>query len=398
MPLAAETIAEIDAVIEAIESVIKLPAYQAAVLSWAPDIARFDSGVSGVFFGYDFHLSPTGVKLIEINSNAGSAALSALLAMAQEIESTLHPNWETDFAHMFLNEWQTKRGDAPLSCVAIVDDEPSTQYLYPDFLLFQHALEQQGIKTIIVDPRELSLQAGCLYHQETRIDLVYNRLTDFSLEDPAYRALREAYLSDAVREVEGASERRTSAYTHEDSSTEPTHKRSAAVALCKSSIVLTPNPRSHALYADKRNLTVLSDTALLRSWGVAEAQLAVLANSVLKVYEVDPAHADELWQMRKQLFFKPVAGYGGKGAYRGERISRPAFNEVLQGNYVAQTYIPASEQQIHVAGEMQTFKLDIRRYVYQSKPVGIVARLYQGQVTNMRTPGGGFATVAGLPH
>lgn len=73
VPLSAATVAEIDAVIEVIESVIKLPAYQEKVLSWAPDVARFDSGVTGVFFGYDFHLSPEGVKLIEINSNAGGA-------------------------------------------------------------------------------------------------------------------------------------------------------------------------------------------------------------------------------------------------------------------------------------------------------------------------------------
>jgi glutathione synthase/RimK-type ligase-like ATP-grasp enzyme len=357
--LPAKTQAEISAVIEAIESVIKLPAYQEEVLSWAPDIARFDPGISGVFFGYDFHLSPEGIKLIEINSNAGSAALAALLNMAQAKEQPLltqqHEHWETNFAEMFLNEWRTKRGDQALSCVAIVDENPTEQYLYPDFLLFQFALQQQGIKTVIVDPKELSLKCGQLYHHETLISLVYNRLTDFSLGEPAHQALKEAYLLDAI--------------------------------------VLTPHPRSHACYADKRNLTVLSNTTLLRSWGVSESQLALLTHSIPRVYNVDPSHAEELWKMRKQLFFKPVAGYGGKGAYRGAKMSRRVFNDILQANYVAQTFIPASEQTVNVAGEAQTFKLDVRCYVYESKPIGMIARLYQGQVTNMRTPGGGFAVV-----
>lgn len=355
VPLSAETIAEIDAVIETIESVMRLQTYQEKVLSWAPDIARFDSKVSGVFFGYDFHLSPEGVKLIEINSNAGGAALNAILVMAQEKESAQSQRWEAHFVEMFLNEWRIKQGDKPLSCIAIVDEHPESQYLYPDFLLFQQVLQQHGIKTILPDPEELSLQEGHLCHREMRVDLVYNRLTDFSLEDPAHQALKEAYLSEAI--------------------------------------VLTPNPRSHAIYADKRNLSVLSDVNLLRSWGVTETQLALLTNSIPRVYAVNPDRADELWEMRKQLFFKPVAGYGGKGGYRGAKMSRRVFNDLLQANYVAQVFVPASEQVVDVAGEMQTFKVDIRRYVYETKPIGIVARLYQGQVTNMRTPGGGFASV-----
>ena len=41
----------------------------------------------------------------------------------------------------------------------------------------------------------------------------------------------------------------------------------------------------------------------------------------------------------------------------------------------------------------QAFKFDVRCYVYDSKVQLIAARLYQGQTTNFRTPGGGFALV-----
>jgi len=38
-------------------------------------------------------------------------------------------------------------------------------------------------------------------------------------------------------------------------------------------------------------------------------------------------------------------------------------------------------------------KLDLRCYVYDGRVLSVAARVYQGQTTNFRTPGGGFATV-----
>ena len=42
---------------------------------------------------------------------------------------------------------------------------------------------------------------------------------------------------------------------------------------------------------------------------------------------------------------------------------------------------------------MQLMKADIRAFVYQGSVQLFAARLYQGQTTNFRTPGGGFAPV-----
>ena len=44
-----------------------------------------------------------------------------------------------------------------------------------------------------------------------------------------------------------------------------------------------------------------------------------------------------------------------------------------------------------VSGE--EYKFDLRFYVYRDALQLMVARVYQGQVTNLRTPGGGFAAV-----
>ena len=204
-------VARMQAVIEAVERAVALPAFRERTLAWAPAIARFDPGPRGVFLGYDFHLGPGGPQLIEINTNAGGAALNAALARAQraccrdaqgctsaasagragaaEVEDfmtapTDPAQAEEGFIAMFREEWRRQRGDAPLKTVAIVDDRPAEQYLYPEFRLFEALFRRHGIDVVIADAADLMVCHGNLWHADTRIDLVYNRLTDFSLAEP----------------------------------------------------------------------------------------------------------------------------------------------------------------------------------------------------------------------
>ncbi|HEX8986799.1 MAG TPA: hypothetical protein VF816_02475 [Rhodocyclaceae bacterium] len=352
-------------VVAAIERVAALPAYREHVLGWAPEIARREAASPGVFLGYDFHLGENGPQLIEINTNAGGGLLNAILERAQqaccdEAQAALPGSIARDrpehlFMEMFRSEWQACRGAAPLTSIAIVDDDPDAQYLHPEFVLFQRLFARHGIKAFICDPRDLMLCHGGLWLEETKIDLVYNRLTDFSLQEPAHEALRRAYLDDAA--------------------------------------VVTPHPRAHALYADKRNLVALSDDALLASWGVDAATREVLAAGIPRTERVTPQAADDFWARRKQLFFKPAAGYGSKAAYRGDKITKRVFEEVLAGDYIAQALVPPSLRRIEVAGELTDLKVDLRNYVYAGRIQLVAARLWQGQTTNFRTPGGGFAPV-----
>jgi hypothetical protein len=46
-----------------------------------------------------------------------------------------------------------------------------------------------------------------------------------------------------------------------------------------------------------------------------------------------------------------------------------------------------------MGGELLELKADVRNYVYRGAVQLVAARLYQGQTTNFRTPGGGFAVV-----
>jgi hypothetical protein len=89
--------------------------------------------------GYDFHLGEAGPKLIEVNTNAGGAFLKALLAGAQracctEVEQALPllADFDAGLVGMFEAEWACQRDATTLRRIAIVDDDPEGQYLYPE--------------------------------------------------------------------------------------------------------------------------------------------------------------------------------------------------------------------------------------------------------------------------
>ena len=351
--------------VEVVERVVALPEWRARVLAYAPESARYRPPAAGAFLGYDFHLGSGEPKLIEINTNAGGGLLQAKLLRAQRTACEHSPRHfagldvEAEFVEMFREEWRLSRGDAPLRRIAVVDESPADQFLLPEFLLFKRLFLAAGIDALIADPRELTLKDGKLWAGSLEIDLVYNRLTDFSLDEALNGTLRDAWLRDAV--------------------------------------VLTPHPHAHAIYADKRNLIVLSDGEWLRSIGVGEEDLAVLAAGVPRAELVTPARAEEFWASRRRWFFKPAAGYGGKAAYRGDKLTKRVFGEISRGGYIAQALVPPSERQIRVDGVERSLKFDVRNFAYRQRVQMVSARLYQGQTTNFRTHGGGFAPVLAVP-
>ncbi len=313
----------------------------------------------GVFYGYDFHLNDPGAHLIEINSNAGGGFLNALLIDSQR-ETSLYgtavaeENLEQVFIEMFRNEWRLARGDAPLKTIAIVDEQPESQYLYPEFLLAQKMFERAGITAHIADPSALHVREDDLYLNGQRVDLIYNRLTDFELQQ--YPRIRTSWE--------------------------------------KQQVVVTPNPAHYRRYADKRKLALLSDADSLRTAGASQASIDALLQGVPETRIVRAEDAEQWWKERKKWFFKPVSGYGSKGAYRGEKLTKRVFEEIMQSGYVAQRLVLPGERTVSAEGvEPQSLKYDVRCYVYDTHIQLIAARLYQGQTTNFRTPGGGFALV-----
>jgi hypothetical protein len=162
----------------------------------------------------------------------------------------------------------------------------------------------------------------------------------------------------------------------------------------KQQVVLTPNPAHYLRYADKRKLVLFSSVDILSAQGVSQASIDTLRQCVPQTKSVHAAEAEQWWAERKQWFFKPASGYGGKGAYRGEKLTKRVFEEILQSEYVAQRFALPGEREVCVKGiPPQSLKYDVRCYVYDAHIQLVAARLYQGQTTNFRTPGGGFALV-----
>ncbi len=358
--VSAAQVEQMRAVIAAVESVVALPAWRDAALQQVPEIPSHAPRAKGVFFGYDFHLNADGAHLIEINSNAGGAFLNDLLLQSQrEVAmpgvAAAADNLELVFLDMFRNEWRLERGDAPLQTVAIVDEHPQQQYLYPEFLLAQRMFERAGITALIADPAELEVRAEGLYCCERKVDLIYNRLTDFFLQ-------QHTALSSAFQNSELA--------------------------------VITPHPWAYALYADKYNLTQFTSVNSLREMGAEEANIAVLQAGIPQTRRVRMEEHEQWWQERKQWFFKPASGFGSRGTYRGANLTHRVFTEIMQRGYVAQRMALPGERAVCGEGAgLTVLKSDVRCYVYDGQVQLIAARLYQGQTTNFRTVNGGFAQV-----
>jgi hypothetical protein len=223
-------------------------------------------------------------------------------------------------------------------------------------VLFRQLLKRYDIEAVICDPLELTVSEGRLWHREHAIDFVYNRLTDFSLRQPANALLNSAYLAGQV--------------------------------------VVSPHPRAHALYADKRNLTLLCNAEFLRTTGVADDLIATLLAAIPQTDVMTAANRAAMWANRRQLFFKPSAGFGSKATYRGDKVTKRVWDEIAAETYVAQALVMPSERHIADAVKGQaTLKVDFRNYAYAGVVKLVAARLYQGQTTNFRTPDGGFSPV-----
>ena len=188
----------------------ELPGYRdAALVLGSRRSRRHDFGPRGAFMGYDFHLAATGPKLIEVNTNAGGAFLNALLAKAQraccaEVEvasrQAARPTISKPAScacsrHEWLLPAQDRRAaDASRSSMI---GRPSNISIR-SFVLAQRLFQKHGIEAVIADASELRYERGRLLVEGEPIDLVYNRLVDFSFDRPEHAGPARAYVDGAV--------------------------------------------------------------------------------------------------------------------------------------------------------------------------------------------------------
>ncbi|AFM11475.1 hypothetical protein [Turneriella parva] len=312
----------------------------------------------GIFNSYDFHISDNGPQLIEINTNAAGALLGLhaekeMMQCCEGLPGYLsYPGFAFDsvkIVDMFRREFALRFPGRPLGRVAIVDENPGEQFFYSEFVLVQQMLQSHGIDAVIVTPEALSIRENVAYANEIPLDFIYNRLTDFAFEQPSSATLKQIYEQGLA--------------------------------------TVSPNPAVHALYANKANLTLFwSDAAT----NMPQTDLATVRAHLPETVFVTAANADLLWSQKKEWFFKPLDGYGGKGVYRGDKLTTKVWQHIIAGNYIAQRYVAPRTRQ--VSGET-SLKYDVRVYTYAGEILGLMARYYQGQTTNFRTEHGGLAGV-----
>lgn len=336
-------------VIELIFSMRNQASYQSHYQNLITEKGLFDPGNKSIMMSYDFHLDENNnLKLIEINTNAAFLILGHQMYQAKGqpvpvVDFSLSEIRENIYTELRL---QNKSPSEHLK-VAIIDNTPSEQRLFVEFLVYNELFKSWGWNSQIRDYREL--------FQNFSPEFIYNRFTDFFLDQPESTALREKFLTR--------------------------------------DICLSPNPYEYLLLADKQRLIDWVVPGFLESQGLSGDNLRLVQQSLTLSYDLCPAKAEEIWAQRKKLFFKPKNAFGSKQSFRGGTISRKAFEEIIGQNMIAQEFIPAPERIFETPQGPQKFKYDLRCYAYQGRLQLIVARLYQGQVTNLRTPYGGFATV-----
>lgn len=324
------------------------PFYQSHILQSTPELENHKAPNFAVCNSLDFHITPEQghLKLIEINTNASFLALGLEMYASRGVPH-LHSSTDNLIASMFQEELKLFGHPTNRPQVAIVDDFPEHQKMYAEFLVYREYLRQKGFNAEIFDLRDSKILQS---------DLIYNRSTDFFLSDDASISLKNAYI--------------------------------------KNQVGLSPNPWEYALLADKTRFIDWTEFGYLdRIEGLSDQSKKQILKVLPRTYTVTSKKKEDVWAERKKLFFKPKRSFGSKQTLKGTAVRHNAFEEIYNPEFIAQELINPSE--IEMIQDQSPFRLkyDLRCYFYQNQLQSIVARLYQGQVTNLRTPNGGYACV-----
>ncbi|HWU43461.1 MAG TPA: hypothetical protein VN132_08485, partial [Bdellovibrio sp.] len=308
--------------------------YQTHYLELAAMKGLKDPGNKSIMMSYDFHLDEQqNLKLIEINTNASFLALGYEMYKTKNLPVPVADFTFDEVRQDIFTELRLQGRSPHKLKIAITDDNPSAQRLFVEFLVYNELFQSWGWDSRIIDYRELFKE----FHPE----FVYNRHTDFFLSQEDSRILREKFLN---REI-----------------------------------CLSPNPYEYLLLADKQRLIDWSQEGFFEAHGLSDDEISLLRQAVPRSYDVTAVTVENVWALRKKLFFKPKNAFGSKQSYKGSSISRKALEELMKEDTIAQEYIPASEAAFETPEGMQNFKYDLRCFAYQGRLQMIVARLYQGQ-------------------
>lgn len=322
--------------------------YQNRVAAEVRPLQVVPTSIAPLLMSLDVHVTDDQrLKIIEINTNASGYLVNAMSYEARGL--TTFPNALKDLENNFRASIARGSDDEWL---VIMDDKPPLQKLYVEFLMYKKFFEHQlGASCAILDPSQISADSeGVLYYEDKKIYGIYNRHTDFYLQN--LPQLARAHAEEKVK--------------------------------------LSPHPWGYALYADKKRLLELQNSDWNKDLHMEDyphLQKALLETKTFGEF----SSKEDLWQHRHKYFFKPQASYGSKSVYNARSISRKKFEDIFSEKMLAQETVPAPELTFKHDGVDEKFKYDLRFLFFEGKVQLAFARLYRGQLTNLQTPLGGHA-------
>ncbi|MDQ6982477.1 MAG: hypothetical protein Q9M08_05675 [Mariprofundus sp.] len=321
-------------------------AYLSRLSKDLPQAAHIQPEWPSVLMGFDFHLTPDGPKLIEINNNAGGLYIGDDRWIPQPDIPELQNHLEQRLAEMFCSEWTT---------IAIMDENVTAQFMYPEMLAYAELLRKDGRQVFVICPEQLQLRDDGLVFDGVRVDVIYNRHTDFYLEGDDVSHIRLAYE--------------------------------------RGQVAINPHPRSYALIGDKSRMVDWWREGLLEQC-VKQNMVKQIRSVTPETHQLSELDMEQAWVERKQWVFKPAARHGGKGVLLGKAMSRKRYEALDVADTIVQRLVPASELDVEgLGGEMNRMKLDIRLYMHGEKLIALAGRVWRGQMTNFRQAGSGWVSI-----
>jgi hypothetical protein len=353
VPMTTATFSQCQDFIRAFRQVAEHPLYRQDTATAIPAEVSLDKADS-VLLCFDFYITPDGPKLIEINTNGAGYPTIALLYAAHGLPTLPDHEPLSALRQMFATEWGPV---IPGQRVVIVDEDIFAQRTMFEFKSYQGLFQEWGYTCDIVDIKDLSYEGTQLMALGKPVDRIYNRCCDFYLTTPENAILAQALQDPHVR--------------------------------------VSPHPSSYALMADKGRMITMSQATQLERYGCDHDTIALIQSVIPPVRAIQDEDPETWWQKRKHCFFKPQNTYGSKAVYKGDSISRKKFDSLLDQAYVVQPYFHADTVPVQLpSGDTADFKYDLRFFVYGDQVLLVGARVFQGQVTNFQTMGGGFAPVS----
>ncbi|MEN3337066.1 MAG: hypothetical protein V7647_742 [Acidobacteriota bacterium] len=260
-------------------------------------------------------------------------------------------------------------GSARPPLIAIVDwrEVPT----WTEFEILRDAFTDEGVPTIICDPRELAFASGALTAAGRRIDLVYRRvlMNDIVARPDECAALVSAYAAGAVCVA---------------------NTFRCKLAHKKAFFAVLTDERHSALFSDAERAVIRAHVPWTRVVADVETTKNGRRAGLLRLAEDD----------RENLVLKPNDEYGGTGVMLGWEMAPGAWQAALasalaapRGHWVLQARIPVRREvfpQFDKDGAvtMRDMLVDFAPYLFRGRMSGYLTRLSATGLANVTSGGG----------